>query len=86
MENCAVRGKLTVRSGMRILREGDDPASRLCLSGPPLCPIPPLLLSSWSAEENVQEREFMIFSFLSHLTQNESEALRGQRTCPRPQD
>ena len=41
MENCAVRGKLTVRSGMRILREGDDPASRLCLSGPPLCPLPP---------------------------------------------
>lgn len=54
MENCAVRGKLTVRSGMRILREGDDPASRLCLSGLH-CAHFPSLLSSWSTEENVQK-------------------------------
>lgn len=38
MENCAVRGKLTVRSGMKILRVGDDPASRLCPIDPPLYP------------------------------------------------
>lgn len=38
MENCAVRGKLTVRSGMKILRVGDDPASRLCPTDPPLYP------------------------------------------------
>lgn len=26
MENCAVRGKLTVRSGMKIMRIGDGPS------------------------------------------------------------
>lgn len=57
MENCAVRGKLTVRSGRRILREGDYPASRLCPSSLVLCPISYPLLSSQDTEENVQERE-----------------------------
>lgn len=35
VENCAVRGKLTVRSGMKTLRVGDDPACRLCPTDPP---------------------------------------------------
>lgn len=53
MENCAVRGKLTVRSGMKLLRERDDPASRLYPSGPPLCPIPPPPNFSQATEENI---------------------------------
>lgn len=73
MENCALRGKLTVRSGMRILGEGDYdyPAPRLCPSSPLLCPISHSLLSPQGTEENAQEREFMIFSFFHMPYQRE---------------
>lgn len=71
MENCAVRGKLTVRRGRRILRE-DYPASRLCPSSLVLCPISYPLLSSQDTEENVHLRELMVFSFFHMLHKKEN--------------
>lgn len=78
MENCAVRGKLTVRSRMRISREGECPASRLCPSG-----ISHPLLLSQATEENVKEKELMIFSFLYMPHKKEKSGSERPKNLPK---